>query len=186
MSWPVIALTALIIFWVALVLLLTKWPRTRNKSISQHSASFRETFIFFTIVQAVVGFILYLFVIDWLIPSFHFSLLFTIVYTITAWFQIISAFIPDKLEGLGSAIHQHMANTFALGMFLTTILLCLAPTIHGWPKLLFYAVLLYMAFGMSLIISKRGKPHLLSNYLMFQVIYIVAFQVAFMAVAFYR
>lgn len=186
MSWPVIALISLSVFWLGLLILLTKWPATKNKSISQHSASFRQTFIFFTAIQSIVGFTLYLFVIRWFIPTFHMSLLFTIVYTVTAWLQIISAFIPDKMIGRSSVIHQHLANAFAVGMLLTTLLLLLASTIHGWPKLLFYVVAAYMIYGMILISSKRGKPYLLPNYLMLQVIYIVAFQVAFLSVAFYK
>lgn len=186
MTWPVIALFAIVTFWICLVILLTKWPRASNRSISQHAARSRDSFIFFTTAQVVIGFTLYLFVIRWLVPVFRLSILFTVVYTVTAWLQIVSAFIPDKVHGKSSSAHQRLANPFALGMFLVTALLCATPNVTGWTKLALYATLLYMIYGLSLIIPKKGKPHLLKNYLYLQTIYIVSFQFSFLAVILFR
>ncbi len=184
MIWPDIALICLIIFWSALIFLITYWPRSGNKSISQHAASHRSSYIFFTIVQAPIGFILWVFMLKWFIPHFQLSTLFTIVYTITAWLQIVVSFIPDRMKGKTSVIHLHLANEFALGMFILAVLLCFAPTIHGLSKLLFVLTALYMVYSVYILYSIKGKPHLLSNYLYLQIAYIVSFQVSFILAAF--
>ncbi len=132
-----------------------------------------------------MGLVLYLFVIRWFVPHFQLSLLFAVTYTVTAGLQIVSAFIPDTVHGKKSVTHQRLANPFAIGMFLLTVLLFFAPTIHGWPKLFLGIVLVYMAYATALIIPKNGKPHLLKNYLYLQVTYIVLFQAAFLAVTFF-
>ena len=186
MIWPYIALLSLIIFWSSLFILLTHWPRTPNKSISQHSASHKDAYIFFTIIQASVGFVLWLFVISWFVPHFHLSKLFLLVYSITAWLQIVVSFIPDKVHGKKSVIHLHMANCFALGMYVITLMLCLAPTIHGLSKVLFILVALYMTYSVYLLWSIKGKPQLLSKYLYLQVAYIVSFQSAFIFTTFFN
>lgn len=178
MTWPTIATLSLIIFWLSLAFLLTHWPRSRNKSISQHSASNKQAYRFFTTVQVVIGFILYLFIIKWFIPTFNPPFIFTIVYSITAWLQIISAFIPDTVTGRKSRVHQYLANGFALGIFLSALILCFTPAIQGLAKAAIVGVTLYLAYGTTLAISIGGRPERFHNYLRMQVLYIVLFQVA--------
>lgn len=185
MTWPVVALISVLCFWTSLAILLTKWPRSRNKSISQHSAAQKESFIFFTAAQSIIGFILYLFVIRWFIPTFHMSLLFTIVYTTVAWLQIISAFIPDTMTGKVSLWHRRLANSFAVGMIVVTMLLCFTPTIHGWPKTFLYLTAVCMLFYAAFGSSANRDPSKGPNYLAAQTLYIVIFQLAFLAATFY-
>jgi len=186
MSWPEIAFIALLFFWFSLLVLLTRWPSVRIKSISQHSASFKSSFLFFTTVQVVVGVITYLFIIRWFIPQFHLPLLFTILYSLTAWLQIISAFIPDSGKSLNHRLHQYLAYPFALGMLFILILLCLTTTIHGWPKLFTYISTAYIAGSVLATISKKGRPHVMSNYLPLQLLYIISFQLTVLAITFYK
>ena len=174
------------VFWISLLILLTKWPRVRNRSVSQHSAAFKESYRFFTTVQVIVGIITYIFVIRWFIPTFDLTLLFTIIYTLMALLQISSALIPDTMTGRSSKVHLFLANYMALGMFFAALLLCFSPAIHGLSKIVVIVTTLYMLVCGLVIAQKKGRPHLLPNYLIIQIIYIVGFQATMLFVSLYR
>lgn len=184
MSWPFVALISLSIFWFGLIILLTKWPRVANNSISQHSAAQRKSYIFFTAIQVSAGIITYLFMVKWFIPQFDLPILFTVVYTIVAWLQIISAFFPATSKGLVGLIHLQMANGFAIGMMISAAFLCFFGTYSLTAKMLFVGTLIYMLYAISRIAGKKGTPELLHNYLLLQVIYIVSFQVSILFTTF--
>jgi hypothetical protein len=184
MHWRLVILFTIIIFWLALIRLLTKWPRSRTKSISQHSASVREAYLFFTTAQLVCGISLYLFMVYWFIPALHLSLAFTIIYTITTLLQLISALIPDKIIGRKSLIHQALAYAMADGMFIISILLSFSKTVRGFSKTFIIIVALYMAYCMILFIIKKGRTDAVRNYLLLQSLYIVLFQFAILVITF--
>jgi hypothetical protein len=184
MSWPFVALLSLSTFWLGLFILLNKWPRVANNSISQHSAAQLNSYIFFTAIQVSVGIITYLFMVKWFIPSFELPIFYTIFYTVVAWLQIISAFLPATSKGLVGSIHLVMANLFALGMMISAMLLSIFGTYSLSARMLFIGTLIYMLYAASRIAGKKGRPELLHNYLLLQVIYIVSFQISILFASF--
>jgi hypothetical protein len=184
MSWPQIALISLSIFWLGLGILLTKWSRHSHKSISQHSASSRESFMFFTPVQSLVGIITYLFIIKWFVPTFNLSFVFVILYSFVAWLQIISAFIPDTGSGLKSKVHSIMAYSFALGMICSSIILGINSNIPTLARMLFGLTSVFMLYAAMRYLNAKSRSESVHDYLTIQVIYIVSFQVSVLVATF--
>ena len=185
MLWPVIALVSLMIFWYGLLVLLTRWPRSLNKSVSQHSASSTESFRFFTAIQAPVGIVLFFFMMLWFVPHFSLPIGFALLYGVSAWLQILSSFIPDTGTGLKSLIHLWMADGFAVGLYACIIWLCLSAQFSNAARIVFVIVLILMTFVALRIMGRGGKPQDIPDYLPLQVTGIVTFQFAIAFAAFF-
>lgn len=182
--WPYVALISLSAFWIGLAILLTKWPRHNHRSISQHAAASKESFRFFTLIQSAVGLITYLFIILWFIPAFNLSFVFGLLYSIVAWLQIISAFIPDNVTGPKSVLHSKLAYSFAVGMIIISIILSTTSTISTFGRVLFALTSMYMFYAMLKYLRAKKRSEELHNYLILQVIFIVSFQVSILTSTF--
>lgn len=186
MGWKITALASILIFWLSMYILLTHWPREANKSISRHAAANRNTYLFFTPVQVVIGIIMLIFMLRWFMPTFQTGLLFNWVFVTTATLQITSALLPDRIHGVKSNIHLVMANSMATGMFLSTVLLLLNEHIHIAGRLALLGTSIFMLYTLGLAIKNNGKPELIANYLALQITYIVLFQSSVLVATFLR
>lgn len=184
MIWPYIALLGISIFWLGLFILLTKWPRSLNKSVSQHAANSKQSFQFFTAIQAPVGIIIFCFMIFWFVPHFQLPNSFTILFSITIWLQILSAFIPDTGEGRKSQLHLWMANSMAAGLYTITVWFCFAPQFSTIGHTIAIVSLLIDTYVAIRIISHGARPDIVPRYLPLQIIGIVSFQLEMLLIAF--
>ena len=186
MNWPLVYFLSVLLFWASLSYLLIKWPRVKNKSISRHAASQKESYIFFTLVQVLVGIVAILFMNRWFINHFSLTIVFTAVIYITIGLQLLSAVLPDTEKGLVSLIHLNLASLMALGIFTSSILLAASTGLPAISRIIFGIAALYMGYCVALFLPKKGKPELLSNYLQLQVVYVVTFQAAILFATFYK
>ena len=171
---------AVVFFWLSLVCLLGKWPRNGRKTISQHSAKSRNTYIFFSISQTITGLMSHIFVIVWFIPHFHLSVTYTIIYSVMATLQLVSTWIPDIEKGLSSKLHTFLANSMALSLFVFMLVLTTTSRIPVTGRWFAGISALYMLVIIIGIYTKLIKQ----NYLYFQIAYIVLFQVTILTLAY--
>lgn len=186
MNWPLLYLSSVLIFWASLFYLLYKWPRVSNKSISRHAASQKDSYIFFTLVQIIVGIAALLFMHQWFIRQFSLSLVFAWAIYITIGLQLLSAVLPDTQKGLVSLVHLNIASLMAVGIFVSSSLLAFTDGLSLVPRIVFAIAALYMAHCIALLLTKKGKPELFSHYLLLQVIYVVSFQAAILFATYYK
>jgi hypothetical protein len=167
-----IGLISIFWFWLATISLLVKWPRDPRKSISQHSASLKSSYVFYTPAQVIAGVLLLIFMTRWFIPTFNLSGLYTLVISFTIGTQLVAAFLPDTIKGAVSFVHQIFAYGMALGMLVYTLLVILSPHLSNISRIFATISVLYMIFGLlGLIFTKWSKLH----YLVLQFIYISLF-----------
>jgi hypothetical protein len=172
-----IGIIAVTLFELATAFLLFKWPRSNAKSISQHSASVRDAYIFYTIAQTIAGLLLYIFMIGWFIPHFHLSTLYTYVISATVCLQIVAAYFPDTTTGLKSQVHQALANGMALGMLVLTLLIHISNHFSPASRIIAIISVVYMLMGLSSVIFSKKA---MTIYLPLQAIYISLFLLTIM------
>lgn len=185
MQWPLFFLISLIIFWSSLTFMLIKWPRISNKSISRHSASYKEAYIFFTAVQVFAGIASLLFIKEWFIPHFSLPLVFKLAIYLTITLQLLAAVLPDKEVGRVSKFHLHIANMMALGILVCTTILASQGDFNMLVRSVFILSMIYMVICAIMIGAKKGKPEQLGQYLYLQVVYVFVFHASILMATYY-
>lgn len=168
------------ISWVAGVYMVRKWRGTYAMSISKHAASTKGASALFTIVLGVGSGLFYWWLIRWVTPHLGLGALFVVLLSVTAAAQIIVALIPDSF-GWRHHVHQKVALSMAI-LYLPLIYLILTSSnISNIAQVVGFACLAYMLIA---AIGYATIKQLRNYYLIFQSLYIVAFQLIILAAAY--
>lgn len=166
--------------WIIGGTIIWKWHIDNTKSISEHAASHRIAFLLCGIVLCVIGPLFYLWVLKYLVEPLALGNLFVVVMALAIVLQFLTGLVPD-VPGWKRRAHRLTAYGMAALFFPLAVML----TLHdGVSSLAFVAGVVsvgYMILGLFLFYF---VPKSRENYLIFQALYIVVFQVQVLVTAY--
>lgn len=175
-----LGLLLVLLTWATGAFILKKWPNARSMSMSQHAASNPAAVKLFGAVLIGGGLIFYAWLVKWFVPTLDLTILFIVLVTGTLLTQIIAALIPD-ISGWSSKIHRASAYSGAFLYLPISYLILAAPKISIPARVIGLVCFAYMITAcLAYFFVKRARDH----YLVFQVLYIMAFQVIILAAAY--
>jgi hypothetical protein len=177
------ALTGLLLIvlsWVAGLYLLVTWKGQHTMSISQHAASAKGASRLFMITLILGGAGLYFWLITWFVPKLDLPRLFTVLVTLTVIAQFIAAIVPDT-DAWKSKLHRFAAYTMAALYLPLSWYILNSHSLSIVSRLIGGICLLYMIIASILFLTvKRAR----NRYLIFQSLYIIAFQLIILSAAY--
>lgn len=169
-----------ILFWVAGAYLLRTWRGTNKMSISQHAASAKGATLLFTTTLIFLGATFYYWLIAWFVPHLQLGTMFVVTLTVMIVLLCIAAVVPDS-QGWKRIVHRLAAYGMALLFIPLTYQILGSSQLSDAARFVGYAGLVYMIFaGLTAIFSKKAWDY----YLLFQSLYIVAFQLVILVAAY--
>jgi hypothetical protein len=149
-------------------------------SISQHAASDNSALRLFASVLIVGGLAFYIWLIKWFAPALNLSTLFVLLITVTFLTQIVAALIPDT-EGRKSKTHRAAAYSGAFLYLPLSYLILVAPKVSAAARIVGLICFVYMIIACaSYFFVRKARNH----YLIFQALYIMAFQIIILSAAY--
>lgn len=180
MGYRELGLLATLIMWGAFAYLLYKWRGKKSMSLSLHAASARSAYRFFAAVLLLAGALYSIFMLSWFIPQFRLPVAFGHLFLFTMLCLLFAAIIPDT-KGLNRKLHRFFGYTLAFLLFVITVFIFTTCTLSIPTQIIGGATIAYMLFVMAgFAFVKRFMKH----YLLFQVAYIVTFQIFILAAAY--
>lgn len=175
-----LGLVLVMVTWLAGVYLVTKWRDRTLPTISRHAASSKRALLLFAAVLIGCGIVFYAWLLAWFCPHLQLGLPFKIILTIAIACQLVTAASPDT-AGLSRTIHRIAAYTMAALYLPLTALILAAPRISVAARVLDSLAGLYMlATFVAVVLLGKAK----TRYLLFQALYIVAFQCVILIAAY--
>lgn len=175
-----LGLFLVLLSWVVGAYMLRKWRGSRTMTISQHAASNSNALKLFATILIAGGLAFYVWLVRWFTPTLNLSALFVILVTIALLTQVVAGLIPDS-EGLKSKIHRAAAYSGAFLYLPLSALILTASKISTPAQIIGLVCFLYMIIAsFSYFFVKKARNH----YLIFQTLYIVAFQIVILAAAY--
>jgi hypothetical protein len=166
--------------WVAVGVILSKWRGNNGMSISQHAASARNAHWVFAMTLIVGGGIFYYWLVVWFTPKLGLPLTFVALLTLAVAAQMIAGAVPDTVNWK-RRVHRITSYAMAVLFVPLTVYILFAPHISTMARGIGIGCLSYMVGAFFLIILlKRARAH----YLIFQALYVVAFQIVILAAAY--
>ena len=175
-----LGLILVITSWVAGVYMVRKWSGTYAMSISKHAARAKGASTLFLIVLGVGSTLFYWWLIKWLTPHLGLGSVFVALLSFTAVAQILVALVPDTF-GWRHQVHQKVALAMAACYLPLTYLIVTSSKVSTYARMISYICLAYMIVAASVFFfTKKARNY----YLLFQSLYIVAFQIVILAAAY--
>ncbi|MGC1176882.1 MAG: hypothetical protein WA843_02330 [Candidatus Saccharimonadales bacterium] len=175
-----LGLFLVLIGWIGGLYLVRTWRGTQVMSLSQHAASATKASKFFAAILVVGGSAFYIWLLTWLKPHLGLPNIFTALLTVTFILQVITAIIPDT-EAWKRTAHRSAAYIMATLYFPLSLLIISAQATSSLAKVVGVICLGYMLFAaISFFTIKRAR----NRYLIFQSLYIIAFQLIILSAAY--
>jgi hypothetical protein len=171
-----LGLALIILSWIAGGYILTKWRGTNAMSISQHAASSKRSSLIFAAVLSGAGVLFYYWLMAWFVPELGLGKLFVVLLTFAFIGQFVAGLVPDALSdvsGVKRRVHRVAAYGMAYLFVPLSLLILMAPHASGFGRYFGIVCLAYLICGWLLISFVPGSR---KHYLVFQVVYVVAFQ----------
>lgn len=161
-------------------IIIWKWRIDNTKSISEHAASHRTAFLLCGVVLSIIGPLFYLWVLKYLVEPLALGTAFVGLMGFAIVLQFATGLVPD-VPGWKRTVHRSTAYGMAALFFPLAILL----TIHdGISTLAFVFGLLSVGYMITGWFLFYFVPKSRENYLIFQALYIVVFQVQILVTAY--
>jgi hypothetical protein len=168
------------ISWLAGIYLVRKWRGTYAMSISKHAASAKGASKLFAVVLVGGGGLSYWWLIQWFTPHLELEAVFVVLLSFTAIAQIVVVLIPDTI-GWRHHVHQKVALTMAACYVPLTYLILASSKVSTPARIIAYICIANVVVAWLLFLSVK-KTH--NYYLIFQSLYIVAFQIIILSAAY--
>ena len=180
-SFKSFGLISILLGWIGLAFLICKWRGKTSMSLSQHAALTKSSFSFFISIFVITIPLFYLFILKWFVPAFDLPRLFINLILIGFLFQIIYVVIPDK-NGISGLLHKFFAYSFAFLLIPLNIMIFTSSNLSPIGRFVSFASTLYMIFGLTLLLWKKGK---FTYYLYFQILYVLCFHASILAATYF-
>lgn len=168
------------VFWLAIGYVLVKWRGAYDMSISQHAAGAKGAYTILFVTLVFVGIVFYYWLVSWFTPHLGLSQIFTYILSLTVLMQIIAGIIPDS-TGWKHYIHQGVAYFMAILYIPLTYLIVTSDTISMLATIISALCIGYIFLAAYLFFFvKKARGY----YLIFQSLYIVAFQLIILSAAY--
>lgn len=175
-----LGLILVLISWLAGIYLVRKWRGTYAMSISKHAASAKGASKLFAIVLGGGSVLFYWWLIQWFTPHLKLGTVFVVLLGFTAAAQIVVALIPDTI-GWRHHAHQKIAFTMSVLYLPITYMILSSDQVSTAARLISFLCLGYMLIA---AIGFFAFKKLRNYYLIFQSLYIVAFQIIILSTAY--
>lgn len=173
-------LILVLLSWAGGTYLIRKWRGTKSMSISQHGASSPEAYRLLMAILILLGISFYIWLVACFAPHLGLGASFIAVLTVAIALQIVAGLVPDS-DGWKSQVHQGAAYAMAWLYFPLSLMILASSEISQTAKIVGIACLAYMITATVLFFfAKKAR----SYYLIFQSLYIVAFQLIILSTAY--
>lgn len=176
----IFGLLSVLITWLAITYILLRRPRDAAKSISHHAATGDKDYKIFAVLMTLGVISMLVFMTLWLVPVFRLPVIFTVIALLAVVLELIATWVP-LTTGRKYVIHQGCSYGAA---FLIPVILLLLAFSEGLPDAPRYislaAVILMLTFMALFKLAKKTRD----NYLWFQSLYVLAFHISLLAVAY--
>ncbi len=180
--FALLGLCIVLLSWVAGAYLVSKWRGSRSMSISRHAASADRASKFFTVVLVIGGVISYIWLIWWFTPALKLSPIFVTLSTLALAALLILAVIPDTSDWK-SKLHRQAAYSMAFLFLPLSYYVLASPVITTHARIAGLVCGAYMIIACVLFLFvKKARD----RYLLFQALYIMAFQGIILSAAYLR
>lgn len=175
-----LGLLSLLLTWLAVLIVLCNNPREFHKSISHHAAKRAKIYRIFALLISMALLFMFGFLVLWLVPALSMAMALTALFTIALLMELMTTWVP-LTEGKKFHIH----NTLSYGTALLMPIICLGIIFTTpLPSL----ALIIMCVALAIMLALLGMfflvPKSLEKYLIYQSIYIAAFQLAIVVLPF--
>lgn len=173
-------LVAFVLTWFAVFYVLYRSPREFDKSISHHAAKNTKKYIVFAVLISLALFFLSIFAFLWLAPHLSLNGYLVALFAIAIVMELLTTWIPLTE---GRTYHMHNLLSYGTALLLPIIVLGIILT----SSLGFEA--LFMAYGGAIVMTGLlivffTVPAAHKKYLVYQSVYIAAFQLAIVTMPF--
>lgn len=176
-----------LVFWAVGLLLavygaiLYRIPRDRGRSISQHIAERKGTFLVTAVAFTVYGVLMYLFFSKWLQPTLQLPMAFTWVVYLSTLANFVTAWVPDTANVLQRRVHRLAAYggmAILSGVIVGMIALFAKTGVYLQLWALIVALFMMCCAGLYFFVRSVRK-----HYLFYQSAYILGFFSVLAAIA---
>lgn len=168
--------------WLIGGLIIWKWRIDNTKSISEHAASHRTAFLLCGVVLSIIGPLFYLWILKYLVEPLELGSVFVAIMGLAIALQFATGLVPD-VPGWKRKVHRFTAYGMAALFFPLAVMLTLHSGISTIAFVVGIGSVGYMVLGWFLF---NFVPKSRENYLIFQSLYIIVFQLQILAVAYTR
>lgn len=176
------ALLSLLIAAAGLSYIIKKWGKDHARSLSTHAGMQKPSYLLFASSLIVSGVLFFLFITEWLMPTYNLGAWFGVLTAATVACELIAALVPDN-GGYRSTVHGMGAWMMAvLAMFMVVALL-FVPGVSVIAKFILGVLLSYLVLEWFLFLFIKWSH---KWFLVFQSTYILCFYLAILAVAYIR
>ncbi|MDO8265929.1 MAG: hypothetical protein Q7T41_03230 [Candidatus Saccharibacteria bacterium] len=155
-------------FWVFVIYILNRWPKSKDKTISKHGAANKTTYLLYAFEISYNAITFLLLNLLWSFDYHQVGTVFKIVIYCVVILQLIFAWVPD-IKGIASIIHNATAYLWGLLLYLSLVILLLSASPSLKSKVFLASGLAVMSVT-SLVIIINKAVH--KNLLTYQLIYI--------------
>lgn len=166
--------------WVAMIVIIKKWPGNRSMTISAHAAAYKEAYLLFAIVRTIANPFFALFMFGWFVPALQLPAIASVLIGLWLLGDLVTAWTPQA-PGWKGTVHKVAAYAMASFFLPLAIIIAESPVITDAAKTIVTLCIIAMAsFWAIFIVSKKSKDY----YLYFQLTYFFLFDLTFLSAAF--
>lgn len=174
-----LGIVSVFLLFGTVLIILRQYGVQHAKTISQHVAVYRHTFLTFAIISSIATILFYVFMKEWFIPRLQPPPLFEYLLLLGLACQLIAAWVPDT-EKLSSKIHRMFAYAMAFIMPLLLVFILFSQASPFARVIAAFAAA--MMFFHSFLFMYMKSLH--ERFLVHQSFYILVFYAAVLSVAY--
>ena len=175
-------LAAIVVFWVAVLLVFRKWGVVRSSSISSHLVAQRKAYVIFALASGISQGLFLLFIFNLFAPHFQFGRFFEYLMAVGTLGYAAAAVFPDT-KGISHQAHLVGAWTMACSMLIGVFLLAASNHMENPVRWLALSLGVTMV---GLLGTAFLLDHVKTHYLSYQATYLVCFHSAILITVYVR
>jgi hypothetical protein len=178
--FQIYGMVSIALTWLAISFVLLITERNLARSVSHHAAVKSGNHLIFGLIMTASLVTMCVFMYGWFIPSFNLPLPFALVVGLAILLEFITTWIPLTV-GWRYVTHQLCSYGAALLIPVLLVFMLLSPKISGLSMVICIGSLALMSFLLYLFLFVKSAH---SRYLVYQNIYIAAFHISILSVAY--
>ena len=174
-SFRYFGLVSIGLFWITAITILFIHKGGASRSISWHIANSTQTHVLFSLVSFLAEIPFFLFVTNWLMPTYNLETVFFTVILVAIATQLLTAVFPDT-KGIKRLVHRYSAVVMSIAMLLVPFLFAISREASHSTRALNAIIFASMIVCAGLVLfSSRSK----GKFLNFEVVFVILFHASF-------
>lgn len=179
-SYKYVGVIASFTAWLAIAVVLYKWPVIKSKSISKHVAAYKQAWLLFAPLETVALVLFFFFMFKWFIPALNLPTTYSIVVTMALLLELITTWIPDT-HGIKHKIHHFTAYGAAWLLPILNLSIVFTPAASVVSRVAALVLFVAMVAIIYMFLRIKGTRE---KHLIYQGIYFACFHVPLLLVIF--